>query len=122
MNPATSPLDLTERLATEQRARQNRLAALWQMTIAERVAAMRRGELTYEQLAAWTARHRSKSPPSMASSNGSPPRPRRPANDTADGQPHAQLVGRRRERWRADKGAHLPGGDVRRARASAGRT
>src|SRR5437764_1512673 len=65
MNPATSPLDLTERLATEQRARQNRLAALWQMTIAERVAAMRRGELTYEQLAAWTARHRSKSPPSM---------------------------------------------------------
>ena len=34
-----------------------RLRSLWQMTPAERVAAMRRGELTYEQLAAWSARH-----------------------------------------------------------------
>ena len=32
-------------------------ASLWQMTPAQRVAAMRRGELTYEQLAAWSARH-----------------------------------------------------------------
>jgi hypothetical protein len=40
-----------------QRARAGRLRSLWQMTPAERVAAMRRGDLTYEQLAAWSARH-----------------------------------------------------------------
>jgi hypothetical protein len=40
-----------------QRARAGRLRSLWQMTPAERVAAMRRGDLTYEQLAAWTARY-----------------------------------------------------------------
>ena len=40
-----------------ERARTARLRSLWQMTPAERVAAMRRGELTYEQLAAWSARH-----------------------------------------------------------------
>jgi hypothetical protein len=34
-----------------------RLAALWAMSPAERVAAMRRGELTYMQLAAWSARY-----------------------------------------------------------------
>ena len=31
--------------------------SLWQMTPEQRVAAMRRGDLTYEQLAAWSARH-----------------------------------------------------------------
>ena len=40
-----------------ERARDGRLRSLWQMTPAQRVAAMRRGELTYEQLAAWSARH-----------------------------------------------------------------
>ena len=40
-----------------ERARTARLRSLWQMTPAERVAAMRRGELTYQQLAAWSARH-----------------------------------------------------------------
>ncbi len=29
---------------------------MWQMTIAQRVAAMRRGELTLEQCSAWAAR------------------------------------------------------------------
>lgn len=38
-------------------ARRARLRRLWQMTPAQRVAAMRRGELSLEQLAAWTARH-----------------------------------------------------------------
>jgi len=38
-------------------AREARLRTLWQMTAAQRVAAMRRGELTLEQLAAWAARH-----------------------------------------------------------------
>ena len=40
-----------------QRARAGRLRSLWQMTPAQRVAAMRRGDLTYEQLAAWSSRH-----------------------------------------------------------------
>jgi hypothetical protein len=46
-----------ESLARAERARAGRLRSLWQMTPAQRVAAMRRGELTYEQLAAWSARH-----------------------------------------------------------------
>ena len=40
-----------------ERARAGRLRSLWQMSAAERIAAMRRGELTYEQLAAWSARY-----------------------------------------------------------------
>jgi hypothetical protein len=39
------------------RARQARLNQLWRMTPSERVNAMRRGELTLEQCAAWAARH-----------------------------------------------------------------
>jgi hypothetical protein len=46
-----------ESLQRAQRARAGRLRSLWQMSAAERVAAMRRGDLTYEQLAAWSARH-----------------------------------------------------------------
>jgi hypothetical protein len=38
-------------------ARDARLRALWQMTPAQRVAAMRRGELSLAQCAAWAARH-----------------------------------------------------------------
>jgi hypothetical protein len=38
-------------------ARPARLRSLWQMTVAQRVAAMRRGELTLEQCAAWAARY-----------------------------------------------------------------
>ena len=38
-------------------ARQARLNQLWEMTPSERVNAMRRGELTLEQCAAWAARH-----------------------------------------------------------------
>jgi hypothetical protein len=34
-----------------------RLRALWEMSPAERVSAMRRGTLTLEQCAAWVARH-----------------------------------------------------------------
>lgn len=51
-----------EELARNERARQGRLRSLWQMTPAELVAAMRRGGLTYEQLAAWSARHPEKVP------------------------------------------------------------
>ncbi len=39
------------------RQRAARLRSLWQLAPAQRVAAMRRGELTLEQLAAWSARH-----------------------------------------------------------------
>ena len=56
-DPETSPETWWESVARAQRAREGRLRSLWQMTPAQRVAAMRRGELTYEQLAAWSARH-----------------------------------------------------------------
>ncbi|HZK73768.1 MAG TPA: hypothetical protein VFD88_07195 [Clostridia bacterium] len=39
------------------KTRDARLAALWRMTPAQRVAAMRRGDLTLEQCAAWAARY-----------------------------------------------------------------
>lgn len=39
------------------RAGDGQLSALWQMTVAQRVAAMRRGELTIEQCSAWAARY-----------------------------------------------------------------
>jgi hypothetical protein len=47
----------TEQLAAAERARHARLRRFWQMPVEQRVAAMRRGELTLEQLAAWSARH-----------------------------------------------------------------
>jgi hypothetical protein len=46
-----------ESVQRTQRARAGRLRSLWQMSPAQRVAAMRRGDLSYEQLAAWSARH-----------------------------------------------------------------
>jgi hypothetical protein len=39
------------------RAREARLRALWQMTVSERVVAMRAGKLSVEQCAAWAARY-----------------------------------------------------------------
>jgi hypothetical protein len=51
------PETFAEGLTRAERARQGRLRSLWQMTPQQRVAAMRRGELTLEQLAAWSARH-----------------------------------------------------------------
>ena len=56
-DPETSPETWWESVARAERARVGRLRSLWQMTPAQRVAAMRRGELSYEQLAAWSARH-----------------------------------------------------------------
>jgi hypothetical protein len=49
--------DIAEQIVTERRARRARLRSLWQLTPSERVAAMRRGELTLEQCAAWAARY-----------------------------------------------------------------
>ncbi len=51
------PDTFTDHLAAAERARDARLRRLWQMSAEQRVAAMRRRELTREQLAAWSARH-----------------------------------------------------------------
>ncbi|MFI4984900.1 MAG: hypothetical protein ACHQAV_02800 [Solirubrobacterales bacterium] len=47
---------LAEQMFQGLRERDARLRSLWQMTPAQRIAAMRRGELTLEQCAAWAAR------------------------------------------------------------------
>jgi hypothetical protein len=51
------PTTFNEQLAAAERSRHARLRRLWQMTAEQRVAAMRRGELTREELAAWSGRH-----------------------------------------------------------------
>ena len=51
------PTTFTEQLVAAERARHARLRRMWQMSPDQRVAAMRRGELTVDQLAAWSARH-----------------------------------------------------------------
>ena len=56
MQPS-APETWWESLQRAERARAGRLRSLWQMTPQQRTAAMRRGDLTYEQLAAWSARH-----------------------------------------------------------------
>ena len=53
---------MPERLQFDQtlqaiKERDARLRSLWEMTPAQRVAAMRRGELSLEQCAAWAARY-----------------------------------------------------------------
>ena len=53
MNQTTTFDQALQRL----RARDARLRALWGMTPAQRIAAMRRGELTLEQCSAWAARY-----------------------------------------------------------------
>ena len=53
----TTPETCWQSFQRAERARAGRLRSLWQMTPAQRIAAMRRGGLTYEQLAAWSARH-----------------------------------------------------------------
>ena len=53
----TPPETWWESFQRAERALADRLAPLWQMTPAQRVAAMRRGEFTYEQLIAWGRRH-----------------------------------------------------------------
>jgi hypothetical protein len=46
-----------DQILEDLKARDARLRALWEMTPAQRVAAMRRGALTLEQCAAWAARY-----------------------------------------------------------------
>ena len=47
----------SELLARTTAEREARLQALWRMTANERIAAMRRGELSMEQCCAWAARY-----------------------------------------------------------------
>lgn len=51
------PTNLYEQVAAAQRARNARLRRLWQMSPQQRVVAMRRAELTFEELDAWRTRH-----------------------------------------------------------------
>jgi len=55
--PSVETGTFTDHLLAAERARNARLRRLWQMSAEQRIAAMRRGELTREQLAAWSARH-----------------------------------------------------------------
>lgn len=50
-------LTFYEQLTLLRQQRNGRLRSLWQLTAQQRIAAMRRGELTLEQLAAWSARY-----------------------------------------------------------------
>ena len=78
-----APGTFTDHLVAAERARNARLRRLWQMSAEQRIAAMRRGELTREQLAAWSARH----PEQVPERSGSPPRCRRRVKGTTeDGQ------------------------------------
>jgi hypothetical protein len=54
---AMSQSPLTEQIFQTLEQRSSRLRELWRMTPAQRVAAMRRGELSLEQCAAWATRH-----------------------------------------------------------------
>lgn len=53
---SSAPETWWESLRRAERARAGRLRPMWQMTPRQRIAAMRRGQLTYEQLAAWSSR------------------------------------------------------------------
>lgn len=57
---------LTDQTLKRLQARRERLEALWIMTPTQRVTAMRRGELSLEQCAAWAARY----PEQMPQING----------------------------------------------------
>ena len=52
-----SPSAFSELLARTSAERDARLEALWRMAPNERIAAMRRGDLTMEQCCAWAARY-----------------------------------------------------------------
>jgi hypothetical protein len=57
MTKARQHITLDEQTITALRAREARLRALWMMTVSQRINAMRKGQLTLEQCAAWAARY-----------------------------------------------------------------
>jgi len=56
-NPAQRQTTLDEQTIASLKAREERLSALWKMTVSERITAMRAGKLSLEQCAAWAARY-----------------------------------------------------------------
>ncbi len=48
---------LDEQAIRDLKARETRLEKLWKMTVSQRINAMRKGELSLEQCAAWAARY-----------------------------------------------------------------
>jgi len=52
---AARVITIAEQIMVERRVRRARLRSLWELTPSERVTAMRCGELTLEQCAAWAA-------------------------------------------------------------------
>ena len=66
ISKAQQHITLDEQTLTALRAREARLRALWQMTPSQRINAMRKGELSLEQCAAWAARY----PEQMPQLNG----------------------------------------------------
>jgi len=57
MSKARQQTTLDEQAIKALQARKARLQALWKMTVSQRVSAMRKGELSLEQCAAWAARY-----------------------------------------------------------------
>jgi hypothetical protein len=57
MSKTRQHITLDEQTITALRDREARLRALWQMTVSQRINAMRKGELSLEQCAAWAARY-----------------------------------------------------------------
>jgi hypothetical protein len=57
MSEAQQQITLDEQTITALKAREARLRALWKMTVSQRINAMRKGELSLEQCAAWAARY-----------------------------------------------------------------
>jgi hypothetical protein len=55
--PAQQATTLDEQTIADLKAREERLTTLWKMTVSERINAMRKGELSLEQCAAWAARY-----------------------------------------------------------------
>jgi hypothetical protein len=53
---------MMQRLAAQRASRKERSEALWKLSAEERVAAMRRGELTWGQLCEWANKARSEVP------------------------------------------------------------
>ncbi len=57
MSKAKQQITLDEQAIKALKARETRLAKLWKMTVSQRINAMRKGELSLEQCAAWAARY-----------------------------------------------------------------
>ena len=57
MSKTRQRITLDEQTITALRDREARLRALWQMMVSHRINAMRKGQLSLEQCAAWAARY-----------------------------------------------------------------